>query len=283
VAYSEILYDVADRIATVTLNRPDKLNAWTRVIEGEVDQAMRAAAADDGVRVIVLTGAGRGFCAGADMSLLSAATDRAADGGGDAADGTGRSKLLKEPLPGQLDHGPGFAMRYTYFTAIPKPVIAAVNGPTAGLGLVVALFADMRFASEDAMFTTAFARRGLIAEHGIDWILPRLVGLPNALDMLLSARKVSAQEALAMGLVNKLFSAENFQDNVRAYARELADLVSARSMRVMKEQLYRALSLSLADAVARGHDEMVASFDSPDFKEGVAHFIEKRAPAFTDR
>ena len=277
--YQDILYDVDDHVATITLNRPDKLNAWTRQMEAEVRQAMAAAAGDADARVIVLTGAGRGFCAGADMSLLQG-VESTTDEARAVAD---RAAMAASPIPDALDLPEDFSLRYTYFPSVPKPIIAAVNGPCAGLGMVMALYADIRFAAEEAFFTTAFARRGLIAEHGIDYMLPRLIGLPNALDLLLSARKVSANEAHHMGLVNQVFPLASFMDDVRAYAGDLAHAVSPRSMRVMKEQLYRTLARRLGEAVEFGNREMVKSFDSEDFKEGVAHFIEKRTPAFTGR
>ena len=277
--YQDILYDVDDHVATITLNRPDKLNAWTRQMEAEVRRAMADAAGDADARVIVLTGAGRGFCAGADMSLLQG-VESTTDEARAAAD---RAAMAASPIPDALDLPEDFSLRYTYFPSVPKPIIAAVNGPCAGLGMVMALYADIRFAADEAFFTTAFARRGLIAEHGIDYMLPRLVGLPNALDLLLSARKVSANEAHRIGLVNQVFPLASFMDDVRAYAGDLARAVSPRSMRVMKEQLYRTLARRLGEAVEIGNREMVKSFDSEDFKEGVAHFIEKRTPAFTGR
>src|SRR5215831_10672644 len=163
----EVLYDVSGRVATVTLHRPERLNAWTRVMEEDVRAAMTRAAADEDVRVIVLTGAGRGFCAGADMSLLNDVANRGADGLGLRNDPTGG-------VENGRDGGarPDFQRKYSYFPAIPKPVIAALNGPAVGLGLVIALYCDLRFAAEGAKFGTAFARRGLIAEYGIAWLLP---------------------------------------------------------------------------------------------------------------
>ena len=278
--WSEIRYSVAERVATITLDRPDKLNAWTRVMEGEVRRAMVAAAGDEAVRVIVLTGAGRGFCAGADMSLLQAVDDSDPDQRHAAA-----RLPVDTPIPGRLDLPDDFSLRYTYFPSVPKPIIAAINGPAAGLGLIMALYADIRLASDAAIFTTAFARRGLIAEHGIDWLLPRIVGLPAALEALLSARRLSAEEALAIGLVSKVFPAASFAADVRAYAGDLANNVSPRSMRVMKRQLYAtaASGRGLGEAVAAGNEEMVRSFESEDFKEGVAHFVEGRPAAFTGR
>ena len=278
-AYSDILYGVDESVATITLNRPDRLNAWSRDMESDVRSAMDVAGADKNVRVIIVTGAGRGFCAGADMSMLSASSEEDSDSRRESD----RHRLHHEPMTRQLDLVSDHNMRYTYFTSVPKPVIAAINGPCAGLGLVMALFCDVRCASENAVFTTAFARRGLIAEHRVDWILPRVVGLPNALDLLLSARKLGAEEARDMGLVGKVFPHDELMGAVRSYAKELATMVSPRSMRVMKEQIYRTQDTSLSESVNRGFDEMYDSLDSDDFKEGVAHFVEKRDPSFNSQ
>ena len=275
--YAEVLYEVKDRIATVTLNRPDKLNAWTAVMGREVRAAMQEARADDDVRVIVLTGAGRGFCAGADMGLLSGLSGNAAP----AEDV--EAVLRRERTEGAADAAAEFRGPYAYFPTVPKPVIAALNGATAGLGLVVSLYCDLRIASDAAVFTTSFARRGLIAEHGVSWMLPRLVGLQHALDLLLSARKIDAAEALRIGLVAQVLPHAAFLDGVLGYARELADFVSPRSMAVMKRQLWEAQFQGLAQATAVAEDEMRRSFGTADFKEGVAHFLEKRAPRFTGR
>ncbi len=284
-SYEQILYDVEDRIATVTLNRPDRLNAWTPTIEREVRQAMTQATADDEVRVIILTGAGRGFCAGADMAGLSEASQGQAKNNAltDRLATTRAEAYASGPVKGGNELPQAFSYRYAYFPTVPKPIIAALNGATAGLGLVMSLYADMRFASDAAVFTTAFARRGLIAEHGIDWILPRVVGLPNALDLLLSARKVTAEEALQMGLVSKVFPRDSFMSEVRTYALELANMVSPRSIRVMKNQLFRAQNLDFGDSLHASIKDLVESFTSEDFKEGVAHFVEKRAPNFPGR
>ena len=276
--YEQILYEVKDRLATVTLNRPDKLNAWTTVMGREVRQAMDEAARDEAVRVIVLTGAGRGFCAGADMQLLSGIVDAGRQEVGEAA-----AERAPGAAAGDAAIRPDFRGPYAYFPMVPKPIIAALNGATAGLGLVVSLYCDLRIAADTAVFTTAFSRRGLIAEHGVSWMLPRLVGLQHALDLLLSARKITAAEALAMGLVAQVKPAATLQDDVRAYARELADLVSPRSLRVMKRQIWEAQFQSLAEATAVGEEEMRKSFAAEDFREGVAHFVEKRAPRFTGR
>lgn len=275
--YQELLYRVEEGIATITLNRPDKLNALTHTLLDEIRQAMVEATADNNVRVIILTGAGRGFCAGADMSMLSNTIDT----GTRDADAIWKESFSNGPIPGGLDLPEAYHYRHAYFATVPKPIIAALNGATAGLGLILPLYADFRFAADTAVFTTAFSRRGLIAEHGIDWVLPRIVGLPNAIDLLLSARKISAPEALQMGLVNRVIAADSLMDEVHAYATELATMVSPRSMRVIKAQLFRTLSLSFMDSLKINVEEMAASFSSEDFKEGVAHFVEKRAPDFS--
>ena len=271
----ETLYNVADRVATITLNRPDKLNAWTAVMEQEVRAAVEDAERDDNVRVIVLTGAGRGFCAGADMSLLSRVADHGLD------DST-RERVLRTARRHEGVR-PDFRKKYSYFPTVGKPVIAAINGPVVGLGLVITLYCDLRWASDAARFSTAFARRGLIAEYGMAWMLPRLVGLPNALDLLFSARMIDAAEALRMGLVNQVFPQDVFSDKVREHARDLASGVSPRSLRVIKRQVYGAMFQTLAEAFELSEREMLASLQSEDFKEGVAHFLEKRAPSFTGR
>tara|TARA_B100000029_G_C17584888_1_gene960826 strand:+ start:2177 stop:2989 length:813 start_codon:yes stop_codon:yes gene_type:complete len=267
-AYEQILYGVTDRIATITLNRPDRLNAWTSQMEGEVRQSMREASDDDDVRVIVLTGAGRGFCAGADMDNL--------DG---ISSGTRREVPKTEPFDAAIR--PDFQTQYSYFPAVPKPIIAAINGPAAGLGLIMSLYCDIRIASDAAVFTTAFSRRGLIAEHGISWLLPRIVGHAHALDLTLSARRVEASEALRMGLVNQVLPAEEHMSGVMDYALDLAENVSPRSTRIMKRQIYEALMQDLAVAVRAANVEMFQSFSSDDFREGVAHYVEKRPAAFT--
>jgi enoyl-CoA hydratase/carnithine racemase len=274
--YEQIDFDVSERVATLTLNRPEKLNAWTPTMEREVQAALRKADEDPQVRVIVLTGAGRGFCAGADVQSL------------DQVAAAGRSPEELRQAMASWPHGPkiagsrdDFQKTYSYFPALSKPVLAAVNGPAVGLGMVLALYCDIRFASDQARFGTAFARRGLIAEHGIAWILPRLVGLASAFDLLYSAHVIDASEALRLGLVSRVVPHENFLGEVRAYAEELSRAVSPRSLRVMKRQVYNALFQTLGEAIDTANEEMFQSFLSADFREGVAHFLEKRPAAFT--
>ena len=286
----ETRYEVAKRVATITLNRPDKLNAWTAVMEQEVRAAMAAAERDENVRVIVLTGAGRGFCAGADMSLLSTVATKGLDAaqraqavqagaGSGSSTGSGTGSGSGEGGSARAD----FRKKYSYFPALSKPVIAAINGPAVGLGLVIALYCDLRLASDAARFSTAFARRGLIAEYGMAWMLPRLVGHANALDLLFSARLIDAAEALRMGLANQVYPQELFQEKVREYATELAANVSPRSLRVIKRQVYDAMFQTLGEAFEIAEREMLESLQCEDFKEGVAHFVEKRAPNFTGK
>jgi enoyl-CoA hydratase/carnithine racemase len=290
--YEQILYTINDGIAIITLNRPDRLNAWTRVMAREVMEAAHRAEEDDKARVIVLTGAGRGFCAGADMAELEGASDEAVASlrSGAAMSAERRVSLLMEQIT-EEEYNPenkdkirdDFRKRYSYLLGLKKPVIAAVNGPAAGLGLIIALYCDIRFASEKTKFTAAFSKRGLIAEHGISWILPRIVGLSNALDMLYSSRIIDSQEAFRIGLINRVFPQDSFMDGVMAYAKELANSVSPRSMCIMKKQVLNAMFQSLSEASENADEELLQSLTSEDFKEGVAHFLEKRPPLFTGK
>ncbi len=269
--YEQILYDVDDPVATITLHRPAQLNAWTNRMAVEVKHALAAAEADPRVVVIVLTGAGRGFCAGADLGQLRSIVE------GDRA-GTISSELAADP--GDSEIGASYRGTYTYLMSIRKPIVAAINGPCAGMAVPIACCCDLRFASDTAVFTTAFARRGLIAEWGLAWLLPRLVGPAHALDLLFSARRVDAAEAERIGLVNRVVPGAELAKVTRAWAEDVAANCSPASLRVMKRQVWRNLADSLGDAEQESIRLMVESFARPDFREGVESFLEKRPPKF---
>jgi enoyl-CoA hydratase/carnithine racemase len=249
--------EVADGVALLTLNRPDRLNAWTAEMEHAYFGMLEECATTEDVRVIVVTGAGRGFCAGADMQELQAI------GNGSAHD----------------EHA-GERRAQTFPLSVPKPIIAAINGACAGIGLVQALMCDLRFASDDAKLTTAFARRGLVAEHGIAWILPRLIGPARALDLLLSGRVVLGKEAHELGLVNRAIAPDALLDEALQYARELVVNCSPASLATIKRQVYADLQRGLSDALAEADRLMLRSFTEPDFVEGVNSFLERRDPRF---
>jgi enoyl-CoA hydratase/carnithine racemase len=271
-SYEQITYDAANFVATITLNRPDKLNAWTQKMEEELTAAIRGAAADDQVRVIILTGAGKGFCAGADMSLLSALSQ----------DSTPRAGFLTDvSTDGEVRAD--FRKKHAWLLSVPKPIIAAINGPSVGLGFIVPLYCDFRFASEKARFSAIFSKRGLVAEYGLAWMLPRLIGVGNAIEMIYTSKMVDAAEALRIGLVSRVLPEENFLGAVQTFAKELAATVSPRSLAVMKRQIYTGLLQDLGEAFDLATEEMKGSFGTEDFREGVAHFLEKRAAAFTGR
>ncbi|HYD49600.1 MAG TPA: enoyl-CoA hydratase [Terriglobales bacterium] len=269
--YDQILYEVADPLATITLNRPDSLNAWTFRMGVEVRHAVAQAENDPRVVVILITGAGRGFCAGADLNDLKEISEGKTD--------MSTPEEL-EANPGDPSWGEDFRGTYTYLMSVRKPVIAAINGPVAGMALPITLACDLRFASDRAIFTTAFARRGLIAEWGVAWLLDRLVGPAHALDLLFSARKVEAGEAERMGLVNRVVAHDELLDFTRTYALELATYSSPRSMMIIKRQVYQQLTSALGPAEKEAVQLMVESFSRPDFREGVISFLQKRKPSF---
>ena len=274
-AYREILTDISGGVLTITLNRPERLNAWTGIMQTEVETAIRAGGADEDVRCIVITGAGRGFCAGADMNNLQTIQ---------ASAGEGYSEKIPDLKPKRVSAlEKTFPGRFGHMFACPKPIIAAINGPCAGIGLILTLFADLRYAAEEAKFTTAFSQRGLIAEHGIAWQLPRLVGEANALDLLFTARKFTGAEAERLGLVNKALAQDELMPHVAALARHLATQVSPRSVVIMKRQIRESYFQTYAASLEEADAEMAKSFATHDFKEGVASFVERRAPEFTGK
>jgi enoyl-CoA hydratase/carnithine racemase len=251
-----VLAERRGAILVLTLNRPDRLNAWNRDLEARYFELLDEAEADPDLRAVVVTGAGRGFCSGADMDDLQRVA------GGD------------QRTPGTPARPRSFPL------TVRKPMIAAINGAAAGLGLVEALYCDVRFAAPDAKLTTAFARRGLIAEYGIAWILPRLIGPSRALDLLLSGRVIRAQEAHAIGLVDRTVEPEALLDEAVAYADELARYSSPSSMSIIKAQIQRAMDSDFGTAFAEAEELMMESFRQPDLAEGVASYLEGRPPAF---
>src|SRR3954468_15757737 len=271
-----VRYGVADGVASVTLDRPDRLNAWTARMATEFRWCVGTADEDPDVRVIVVTGAGRGFCAGADTRAL------------DAIAGSGQYRASDDETEGPDNPGaragvgvrPDFEHAFSYLLGLRKPVVAAVNGPAAGVGFVLACFADIRFAATGAKLTTSFARLGLPAEHGVSWVLSRIVGTARAADLLFSSRVVLAEEAERMGLVNAVLPPDELLPHTVTYARRMATEVSPWSLRALKRQLYADQLRSLDDAATDAERLMHDSFDSPDFKEGVAALTAKRPPNF---
>ncbi len=267
--YDEILYEVDDPVATITLNRPAALNAWTAAMDDEIRDALRRAEADAKVVGIIITGAGRAFCAGADMNALNALSS-----GGEGSD------LVDAERPAWRQVDGDFSGRFPYVMAIEKPVIAAVNGACAGMAYPFALCCDLRVVTPDALFLTAFAQRGLIAEWGLSWLLPRLVGPAVALDLLFSSRRVHGEEARDLGLANYLVQPDELLSFCRSYIEDLAAKCSPTSLAIMKRQVYEQLHNGLGAAEFESQDLMVESFGRPDFREGVRSFMEKRPPDF---
>jgi enoyl-CoA hydratase/carnithine racemase len=257
--FQELLYAVDNGVATLVFDRPDRLNAWTPTLEHELRQALSLASQDDAVRCIVLTGAGRAFCAGMDMDVLK------------------RSPVQQTPAePSDEDA----SQRYGYFWGIEKPLIAAINGPASGVGLCLALFCDLRYVTPSAKLSFPYARRGLAAEHGLAWLLPQLIGQMATADLLFTGRVFLGAEAEQMGLA-RVLPEEGFLVGVQQSARDIAHLCSPRSIRVMKRQLINARYQTLGQTTREADAAVAACRDSEDFKEGVAHFLEKRAPQFT--
>ena len=243
----------------------------------EVKRAIEIAGQDKECRCIVVTGAGRGFCAGADMGNLK-----------DISDGDIEREIEVDIKinPYQVDKNLGpeilenFKGRFAYMYNCSKPIIAMINGACAGIGLIFTLYADLRFTTNEAKFTTAFASRGLIAEHGIAWLLPRLIGEAKALDLLLSARIFKGAEAESLGLVNKSLSLEELENFVNNYAKHLVERVSPRSITIMKKQIRASYSQTFSKSLEIADKEMFLSFEQDDFKEGVESYVENRAPQF---
>jgi enoyl-CoA hydratase/carnithine racemase len=266
-----VRYDVDGGVAVVTLDRSDRMNAWTTQMGAEVRHAVAQAEKDPAAVGIILTGAGRGFCAGADLNML------AGIGEGEGM-GTATGELAADP--GDPTWGDDLRGEYTYLLSVPKPIIAAINGPVAGMGVPIALACDLRFMATDAVLTTSFSQRGLIAEWGISWLLPRLIGSAAALDLLFSARKIDGVEAERLGVVNRALPRDEVLAAAKQYIVDLAQRCSPTSIAIMKRQVYQQLHAGLGAAEKEAQALMVESFSRPDFNEGVRSYMQKRPPEF---
>ena len=271
-AYDEIIYEIDGPVATITINRPSKLNALTDLTQAEIRHALDCSERNGKIVGTILTGAGRGFCSGVDMGSL---TEMSKAG---ASIRKSYEKLLVDP--GNPDNDPNFLSSPAYFLGLRKPLIAAVNGATAGLGFSYATFCDLRFVDRTAKFITSFGPRGLIAEHGTSWMLPRLVGPSNALDLLWTSKQLDAVEASRIGYANRLCETGRSAIEAKQYLNEIAKTSAPISIMMMKKQVYRHLNQELGDAMRESNAWMAESVAREDFKEGVASFIEKRPPKF---
>ena len=266
-AFETLRYDVADRVATLTLNRPDRLNAVNATSIRELVAAFDAADGDDDVRAVIVTGAGRAFCAGADLG----------PGGATFAGGAGRRDRPEE-------HRDGGGLVTLRIFEMKKPVIAAINGPAVGFGVTLTLAMDIRIASSAARLGFVFARRGVVPEACSTWFLPRLVGIAQAAEWVYTGRVFSADEARAGGLVSRVVAPDELLPTARALAREITDNTSAVSVALIRQMLWRMLGAShpveahRLDSLGMWHTGR-----SADAHEGVTSFLEKRSPRFTGR
>lgn len=249
-----VRYDVSDGVALLTFNRPDKLNAMNLAMEEAYYDALDRADADSAVRAIVVTGEGKGFCPGADLEVLQ----------------TDELFQFVDPTRRSMAHA----------LTIRKPIVGAINGAIAGMGLAHALMFDVRFIAEGVKLTFSFPQRGLVAEYACSWTLPRLVGTGRALDLLLSGRVVTSDEALALGLVNRTVPGESLLDEALAYAGQLATSCSPTAMATIKAQIWGDFDRPLDEVLPRTRELMEQAFRGPDLAEGVQSFLEKRPPAF---
>ncbi len=262
-------YEVdAKGIAIIWLNRPQRMNAWTGRLHTEYRYLLKQANDDDKVRAIVVTGRGKGFCVGGDSQALSGHADRGAYDSGISAD-------IAKPGFGT---DANFDASFAYHFGLNKPVIAAMNGPAAGVGLALACFADLRFAVPGVKFTTAHGKLNLPAEYGLSWMLPKIVGLGRANDLLLTSRVFTSDEALQLGFVNQIFAPADLLEQTLAYAHQLVASVSPNSLRQTRWQIYRDLHRDVASSVVESERLIADMATEEDFKEGIAALVEKRPP-----
>ncbi len=261
-------YAVGDEIATITLSRPQRMNAWTGRMHTEYRWLLTEADGNPEVRAIIVTGAGRAFCAGADSWALE----------GHVAKGRYDSGTTEDIAKPGYGVRPEFDTDFAYHFGLTKPLIAAINGPAAGVGLVLACYADLRFAATGAKLTTSHGKLNLPAEYGLSWLLPRLIGLTRANDLLLTSRVALAEEALTMGLVNAVVPPEELMPYTQNYVRTMITTVSPGSLRETKRQIYSDLHRDVRSAVADAAALVERMATEPDFAEGVSAFLEKRLP-----
>ena len=270
--YEHIIYEVDGRVATITMNRPDTLNALTNLMMAEIRHALDSSERNEEVIGTILTGSGRGFCSGVDMNDL-----------GELSASGKRANTSFEHLtanPGNPDRDPNYRTSPGYFLGLRKPLIAAINGACAGLGFSYATFCDMRFMDRKAKIVSSFAPRGLIAEHGTCWMLPRIVGPSNALDIFWSSRRVLAEEAYQMGWANRVSEEGQAVKDAQDYLSEIAGTSAPISIMMMKKQVYKHMMSDFGEAMDETNRWMDESIADDDFKEGVASFVEKRPPNF---
>jgi enoyl-CoA hydratase/carnithine racemase len=280
-AYEQIIYEVAENIATITLNRPEKLNAFTGIMMNEMLDAFDKADADDNVRAIIVTGAGRAFCAGADLSAGPRTFDSTREDRPDRRAAIKADGSVDWSSEAVRDGGGRLTLRI--FECL-KPVIAAVNGPAVGVGVTMQLAMDVRLASENARFGFVFARRGIVPEACSSWFLPKIVGISQALEWTFTGRVFPAEEALEGGLIKKIYKPDQLIPAARALAREIADNTSQVSVALIRQMLWK---MAGADHPMEAHKVdsrgIFARGSSADVKEGVASFLEKRPAKFPDK
>ncbi|MCY3858677.1 MAG: enoyl-CoA hydratase-related protein [Gammaproteobacteria bacterium] len=270
--YEEIRYEVDGATAVITLNRPETLNALTDLTQAEVRHALERSEKNPDILGNVLTGEGRGFCSGVDMNALGKMSE--------AGRRLGNTYGHLAADPGNPDNDPNFEIGAAYFLGLSKPLIAAINGACAGLGFSWATFCDLRFIDRNARITTSFAQRGLIAEHGTSWMLPRLIGPANALDLFWTSRKINGEEAFRLGYANRLCEDGECVNDAISFLNEINETNAPNSLMYMKRQVYKHLNKELHPAMVESNTWMDESLARGDFKEGVDSFVQKRPPQF---
>jgi enoyl-CoA hydratase/carnithine racemase len=263
--YSDIIYEASEGVGLITLNRPHRLNAFTLATDGEILDALHRAEADDAVRAVIITGAGRAFSAGADIAILE------------------QVRVREETSGGIVQELQTRGNSFTQMLAMRTPIIAAINGPCVGMAFNLAVFCDMRIAAESGRMGLAFVRRGLTTEDGVNWILPRLVGIGKALEMQITGRLIDAREALAFGLVNHVVPDGQALAKAREIALDIARNCAPLAVMEEKRLAYGALSSDLPTALAQCHETTERMYVKEDFKEGVRSFAEGRPPRFMGR